>query len=90
MHDNFTQSTLGDFLSPQNIGNTVYPANFFKARLREEFLRTNRNQHPFLYFKIITRQFDIVGFSKFDSSYVRAWKIAVLTVLTETKFTDVV
>lgn len=90
VHDNFTQSTLGDFLSPQNIGNTVYPANFFKARLREEFLRTNRNQHPFLYFKIITRQFDIVGFSKFDSSYVRAWKIAVLTVLTETKFTDVV
>ncbi len=90
MSDNFTQTNIGDLLSPNDIGNTVYPAKFFKARLREEFLRTNRNQHPFLYFKIVTRQFDLVGFSKFDTSYVRAWKIAVLTVLTETKFTDVV
>lgn len=90
MNDDFTKSKLGDLLSSKDIGNTVYPANLFKARLREEFLRTNRTQRPFLYFRIITRQFDLVGFGKFDSAYIRAWKIAVLTVLTETKFTDVV
>lgn len=90
MNDNFTSSELGELLSPQDIGNSVYPAELFRARLREEFLRTNRSQRPFLYFRIATRQFDLVGFGKFDSSYLRAWKIAVLTVLTETKFTDIV
>lgn len=90
MNGNFASSGLGELLSPKDIGNTVYPAMFFRARLREEFLRTNRTQRPFLYFRIATRQFDLVGFSKFDSSYLRAWKIAVLTILTETKFTDVV
>lgn len=90
MNYDFTQSKPEELLSPKDIGNVVFPAHFFKARLREEFLRTNRNQHPFLYFKIVTRQFDLVGFSKFDSSFVQAWKIAVLTVLTETKFTDVI
>ena len=85
-----TPSQFEGLISPQDIGNVVFPAEFFKTRLREEFLRTNRNQHPFLYFKIVTRQYDLVGFSKFDSSFVRAWKIAVLTVLTETKFTDIV
>lgn len=90
MNENSSSSKIGDLLSPNDIGNTVYPVRFFKARLCEEFLRTNRTQQPFLYFKIVTRQFDLIGFSKFDSSYVRAWKIAVLTVLTETKFTDIV
>lgn len=86
-----TNTLAGDsLLSPQDIGNTVYPANFFQARLREEFLRTNRKQRPFLYFKIITKQFDLIGFAKPDSDAVRAWKIAMLTLFTSTKFTDVV
>ena len=90
MNDDFTKSKLGDLLSSKDIGNTVYPASLFKARLREEFLRTNRTQRPFLYFRIVTRQFDLIGFGKFESPSIRAWKIAVLTVLTETKFTDIV
>ncbi len=77
-------------ISPQDIGNTVYPTDLFKARLKEEFLRTNRIQKPFLYFKVVTRQFDLVNFTKPDSASIRAWKIAVLTLLTETKFTDIV
>lgn len=90
MNDDFTKSKLGDLLSSKDIGNTVYPASLFKARLREEFLRTNRTQRPFLYFRIVTRQFDLIGFGKFESPSIRAWKIAILTVLTETKFTDIV
>ncbi len=90
MNDDFTKSKLGDLLSSKDIGNTVYPASLFKTRLREEFLRTNRTQRPFLYFRIVTRQFDLIGFGKFESPSIRAWKIAVLTVLTETKFTDIV
>ncbi|MCK9182955.1 MAG: sugar transferase [Fibrobacteraceae bacterium] len=90
MKSEFTQQKLETLLSPKDIGNTVYPTGLFKARLREEFLRTNRTQRQFLYFKIVTRQFDLIGFGKTDSGFIRAWKIAVLSVLTETKFTDVV
>lgn len=90
MNDDFTKSKLGELLSSKDIGNTVYPASLFMARLREEFLRTNRTQRPFLYFRIITRRFDLIGFRKFEPLYIRAWKIAVLTILTETKFTDIV
>lgn len=90
MNDDFTKSKLGDLLSSKDIGNTVYPASLFTARLREEFLRTNRTQRSFLYFRITTRQFDLIGFGKFESPSIRAWKIAVLAVLTETKFTDIV
>jgi lipopolysaccharide/colanic/teichoic acid biosynthesis glycosyltransferase len=81
---------MGTLISPQDIGNTVYPTDFFQARLKEEFLRTNRTQKPFLYIKVVTRQFDLVGFAKPDNAAIRAWKIAVLTLFTETKFTDVV
>lgn len=90
MNDDFTKSKLGELLSSKDIGNTVYPTHLFMARLREEFLRTNRTQRPFLYFRIITRRSDLIGFRKFESLYIRAWKIAVLTILTETKFTDIV
>ncbi len=90
MNSDFAKSKLGDLLSSKDIGNNVYPTGLFKARLREEFLLTNRTQRPFLYFRIVTRQFDLLGFGKFEPPYVRAWKIAVLTILTETKFTDIV
>jgi lipopolysaccharide/colanic/teichoic acid biosynthesis glycosyltransferase len=85
-----TKNHLDSLISSQNLGNPIYPAKLFQARLKEEFLRTNRIQRPFLYIKIFARQFDIFGWAKPDKVVLRTWNICVLSMLSQTKFTDVV
>jgi hypothetical protein len=85
-----TKNHLDSLISSQNLGNPIYPAKLFQARLKEEFLRTNRIQRPFLYIKIFARQFDIFGWAKPDDVILRTWSICVLSMLSQTKFTDVV
>jgi lipopolysaccharide/colanic/teichoic acid biosynthesis glycosyltransferase len=74
--------------SDQGLG-FVYPPELFHRRLKEEFLRSLRTRRPFLYIRIPTRHFDIFGFLNANSSEVRAWRIAVLTILAQTDFLDV-
>lgn len=75
---------------PANLGTGfIYPPQYFHRRLKEEFLRTLRTQQSFLYIRIPTRHFDLFGFEQQDSEAVLAWKIAVLTLLTQSDFLDV-
>ncbi len=67
----------------------MYPASLFQARLKEEFLRTNRTHQPFLYIKIYARQFDIFGWAKPNKVILRTWSICVLSILSQIKFADV-
>lgn len=83
-------NNLNSLLSHHDIGNTVFPADLFQERLKEELLRTNRTQQPFLYIKIQTRYFDLFGFVKPNTQFLRAWKIAVLTLMAQTKLTDII
>jgi len=70
-------------------GGFVYPAQFFHRRIKEEFLRSLRTSKPFVLIRIPTNHFNIFGFSKQASPEVRAWRIAVLTLLAQTDFLDV-
>lgn len=90
MSNDSTKNHLDSLISSQNLGNTIYPGALFQTRLKEEFLRTNRIQKPFLYIKIFARQFDIFGWAKPDKVVLRTWNICVLSMLSQTKFTDVV
>ena len=74
--------------SDQGVG-FIYPPDLFHRRLKEEFLRSLRTRRPFLFIRIPTRHFDIFGFSRKESPEVRAWRIAVLTLLAQTDFLDV-
>ncbi|HSQ41255.1 MAG TPA: sugar transferase [Fibrobacteraceae bacterium] len=67
----------------------IYPSEFFFRRLEEEFLRSLRTHRTFVFIRIPTRHVDLFGFSEPESSQVRAWHIAVLTLLTQTDFLDV-
>ena len=58
----------------------VYSPHLFQMRLKEEFLRSNRSHVPFIYLEIETKDFDFLGFKQKPSSYLQAWKIAVLTI----------
>lgn len=90
MSNDSTKNHLDSLISSQNLGNAIYPAKLFQARLKEEFLRTNRIQKPFLYIKIFARQFDILSWAKPDDIIFRTWNICILSMLSQTKFTDVV
>ncbi len=81
---------LNSLLSHQDIGNTVFPPELFQARLKEELLRTNRTQQPFLCIKIRTRYFDSFGIAKRTTKLLKLWKIAVLTLMSEIEVTDVI
>lgn len=59
-------------------------------RLKEELLRSNRTTRPFLYVRIPTRHYDLFGFLRPNGNTIQAWKIAVLTLLTQTQFVDIV
>jgi len=68
----------------------VYPSRLLRMRLKEELLRSNRTGRPFLYVRIPTRHYDLFGFLRPSDNTIQAWKIAVLTLLTQTQFVDVV
>jgi lipopolysaccharide/colanic/teichoic acid biosynthesis glycosyltransferase len=84
------KSYLEDFLPTSSIGNHVYPTRLFQMRLKEELLRSNRTGRSFLYVRIPTRHYDLFGFLRPGGNTIQAWKIAVLTLLTQTQFVDVV
>jgi len=79
-----------DTLLPSDQGSGfLYSQDLFHRRLKEEFLRSLRTRRSFLLIRIPTRHYDIFGFSRSDSPEVRAWRIAVLTLLAQTDFLDV-
>jgi hypothetical protein len=44
---------IGSILDEQKLKNIVYPARLFRARLNEEFQRSNRTRKPFLFLKVL-------------------------------------
>lgn len=82
-------SAIGTILDEQKLKNIVYPARLFRARLNEEFQRSNRTCKPFLFIKIYAHQFDILGWSRPDEVIDKTWKISVLTMFSHLRFIDV-
>lgn len=80
---------IQDVFSAKEFTGFVYSPELFQMRLKEEILRTNRNLCSFLYIKIPTRHYDIFGIEHRESSNVKAWEIAVLTILNQTDVLDV-
>ncbi len=90
MEDFTTKGNLDEILASPDFKHLVYPANLFQQRLKEEFLRTNRNNRPFTLIKIYVHQFDIFSDWNKTAMAIRSWKISVLTLLSELKFIDVI
>ena len=66
----------------------VYSPGLFDMRLKEELLRSHRQQTPFLYLRIPTKDFNALGM-ELRGDATRAWKIAVLTLFSFTTPVDV-
>ena len=66
----------------------IYSPDHMEMRLKEEMLRSHRQHVPFVFLKIPTKHFDLLGFEK-HSSLIKAWKIAVLTVFSFKNPTDI-
>ncbi|MBO7131108.1 MAG: sugar transferase [Fibrobacterales bacterium] len=66
----------------------VYSPGLFDMRLKEELLRSHRQQIPFLYLQIPTKDFNALGMER-RADATRAWKIAVLTLFSFTTPVDV-
>lgn len=90
MEDFTTQGNLDEILASPDFKHFLYPADLFQQRLKEEFLRTNRNGRPFTLIKIYVHQFDIFSDWNKTAMAIRSWKISVLTLLAELKFIDVI
>ena len=80
---------IGSILDEQKLKNIVYPARLFRARLNEEFQRSNRTRKPFLFLKVYAHQFDILGWSRPNEVINKTWKISVLTMFSHLRFIDV-
>ena len=80
---------IGSILNEQKLKNIVYPTRLFKARLNEEFLRANRTRKPFLFIKIYSHQFDVLGWGRPSKIVENTWKISVLTMFSHLRFIDV-
>ena len=66
----------------------VYSPGLFDMRLKEELLRSHRQQIPFLYVQIPTKEFNALGMER-QVETTRAWKIAVLTLFSFSSPVDV-
>ena len=66
----------------------IYPPGIFDMRLKEEILRSNRSRVPFILIEIETKHFDLYGFEKTNDKNITAWKIAVLTIFSNTSIID--
>ena len=87
--ENFTtQGKLDEILSAPNFKHFIYPTHFFFKRLKEEFLRTNRNGAPFVFIKIYVHQFELFSDWNKTSKAIHSWKLSVLSLLAEVKFID--
>ena len=80
---------IGSILNEQKLKNIVYPAKLFRARLNEEFLRSNRTRRPFLYIKIYAHQYDIFGWGRPTATVENTWRISILTMFSHLRFIDV-
>lgn len=89
MEQESSKSSFDSLLDEQKLSNIVYPAHLFRARINEEFQRSNRTRKPFLFLKIYAHQFDILGWSRPSAIVNRTWRISVLTVFSHLRFIDV-
>ncbi len=89
MDDFSTQKNLDTIISSPDFKHFLYPANAFMARLKEEFLRTNRNGQSFAFLKIHVHLFDVSSYWNKNSLAIQSWKTSVIALLAEVKFIDV-
>lgn len=89
MEDFSPQGNLEEILASPDFKHFIYPVDLFQHRLKEEFLRTNRNSRPFTLIKIYVHQFEIFSDWKKNDMAIRSWKLSVLSLLAELKFIDV-
>lgn len=80
---------IDNLLNEQKLKNIIYPAHLFRARLNEEFLRSNRTRKPFLFIKIYAHQFDILGWARPSQIIEKTWRISLLTLFSHLRFIDV-
>lgn len=80
---------IDSLLNEQKLKNIVYPARLFRARLNEEFLRANRTRRPFLFIKIYSHQYDLIGWGRPSRIVEKTWRISVLTMFSHLRFIDV-
>lgn len=90
MEDLTTKGNLDEILTAPGFNHFLYPVEFFNKRLREEFMRTNRNGRPMVFIKIYVHQFELFSDWNKTSMAIRSWKISVLTLLSEVRFVDVI
>lgn len=62
--------------------NFVYSPGLFDMRLKEELLRSHRQELPFIYLQLPLADFNRLGMERPNSDRLRAWKIAVLSLFT--------
>jgi lipopolysaccharide/colanic/teichoic acid biosynthesis glycosyltransferase len=84
-----TNEAFESIFAAQEYSGQVYSPKILQQRLKEEMLRSNRTHHPFLYVRIPTKQFDVFGLEHKNSLNVKAWEIAVLTLLGQTGVLDI-
>ena len=84
-----SQPSFDSLLNEQKLSNIVYPAHLFRARINEEFQRSNRTRKPFLFLKIYAHQFDILGWSRPSAIVNKTWRISVLPLFSHLRFIDV-
>lgn len=90
MEQEFVNPAIDSILSEQKLKKIVYPAQLFRARLNEEFLRANRTRKPFLFIKIYAHQFDLLGWARPNKIVERTWRISLLTMFSRLRFIDVI
>ncbi|MGL1901996.1 MAG: sugar transferase [Fibrobacterales bacterium] len=73
----------------ENSNSTIYSPELFDMRLKEEILRSTRSHMPFTLIQISTEQYDLFGFEKIANDTLTAWKIAVLTVFSNSSIIDI-
>ncbi len=61
----------------------------FQMRVKEELLRSHRSNDPFLLIQIPTKNFNSWGFERTHDEFLQAWKIAVLTIFSQSTPVDI-
>jgi lipopolysaccharide/colanic/teichoic acid biosynthesis glycosyltransferase len=67
----------------------LYNPEMFQMRIKEELIRSHRTHEPFLVIEIPTKNFNFWGFEMEHNELLQAWKIAVLTIFSQSNEVDI-
>ena len=67
----------------------LYNPEMFQMRIKEELIRSHRTHEPFLVIEIPTKNFNFWGFEMEHNELLQAWKIAVLTIFSQSSEEDI-